>query len=167
MPWRHGSRNKTACSTAVGGVQVGWRARRGCESSPPDQAPLDRGDPPPRSTGRGRIGKDTMMLRSNLSLWAYTAPTAAYPLVLSDYGERIEALEFSTVAPGGFGDLACMLKLADARLPRPELGIFSLVCLRDGLFTCFGGEWADPALVLGETNGEYLLLSALGGGVAL
>ncbi len=109
------------------------------------------------------------MLRSNLALWAYTPPTAAYPLVLNEYGEHVEALEFSTVAPGGFGDLACVLKLPDARLPRPELGIFSLVCLRDGLFTCFGGEWADPALVLGatEAEGEYLLLSALGGGVAL
>src|SRR5262249_19252765 len=76
--------------------------------------------PPPRATGRGRqknprnlwdresVGKGATMLRSNLSLWAYTAPTAAYPLVLSDYGERIEALEFSTVAPGSFGDLACV-----------------------------------------------------------
>jgi hypothetical protein len=32
------------------------------------------------------------MLRSNLSHWAYTTPTAAYPLVLNDYGERVEAL---------------------------------------------------------------------------
>jgi hypothetical protein len=57
-------------------------------------------------------------------------------------------------------------KLADARLPRPELALFARVCLRDGLFTAFSGEWADPALALDGT-GEYVQLSALGGGVAL
>jgi hypothetical protein len=107
------------------------------------------------------------MLRSGLSLWAYTAPSSAYPLLVTEYGEEIEALEFTTVAPGGFGDLACALKLPDARLPRPELAIFSRVCLRDGLFTAFGGEWSDPALVLDAAAGEYVALSALGGGVGL
>ena len=107
------------------------------------------------------------MLRSALALYAYTPPNGPYPLLTAEYGEQIEALEFSTVAPGGFGDLTCLLKLPDARLPRPELGVFSRVCLRDGLFTCFGGEWADPALVLDGDAGEYVLLSALGGGVGL
>lgn len=108
------------------------------------------------------------MLRSGLALWAYTSPdSAAYPLLASEHGAAIEALEVTTVAPGGFGDLACVLRVPDARLPRPEFGLFSRVCLRDGLFTVFGGEWADPALVLDGAAGEYLLLSALGGGVAL
>ena len=107
------------------------------------------------------------MTRDTLALWAYTPPGAPYPLVATDYSARIEALEFTTVAPGGFGDLACILKLPDARLPRPELGLFSRVALRDGLFTCFSGEWSDPTLVLDSAHGEYMLLSALGGGVAL
>ena len=108
------------------------------------------------------------MLRSGLALWAYTAPTTtAYPLLVGEYGGQIEALEFTTVAPGGFGDLACILKLPDAWLPRPELALFSRVCLRDGPFIAFGGEWSDPALMLDGEVGEYLLLSALGGGVAL
>ena len=108
------------------------------------------------------------MLRGQLALWAYTAPTsAAYPLIMREYGAQVEALEFTTVAPGGFGDLSCVLKLPDARLPRPELAVFGRVCLRDGLFTVFGGEWSDPALVLEGAGGEYALLSALGGGVAL
>jgi hypothetical protein len=105
-----------------------------------------------------------MALRSGLALWAYTAPTtSAYPLVSHDYSEDIEGLEFSTVAPGGFGDLAAIVRLPDARLPRPELALFSRVCLKDGPFTCFGGEWTDPALTL---EGG-IALSALGGGVAL
>ena len=107
------------------------------------------------------------MSRNTLALYAYTPPSAAYPPLVSEYGEQIEALEFTTVAPGGFGDLTCALKLPDARLPRPELAIFSRVCLRDGLFTCFSGEWSDPALALDGVGGEYALLSALGGGVAL
>ncbi len=107
------------------------------------------------------------MLRSSLALWAYTPPSAAYPLLTAEYGEQIEALEFTTVAPGGFGDLTCLLKLPDARLPRPELNVFSRVCLRDGPFTVFGGEWSDPALVLDSTAGEHVLLSALGGGTSL
>jgi len=107
------------------------------------------------------------MLRGNLALWAYTSPSGASPLVVGEYGEQVEALEFTTVAPGGFGDLACVLKLPDARLPRPELALFSRVCLRDGPFTAFGGEWSDPALVLDGATGEHLLLAALGGGAAL
>jgi hypothetical protein len=107
------------------------------------------------------------MLRSGLALWAYTAPTNAYPLVVSEYSEQVEALEFTTVAPGGFGDLACVLKLPDARLPRPELQFFSRLCLRDGFSTCFGGEWSDPALMLDDASGEYVHLSALGGGAGL
>lgn len=107
------------------------------------------------------------MLRSSLALWAYTPPGAAYPLITGEYGEQIEALEVTTVAPGGFGDLTCLLKLPDARLPRPELQVFSRVCLRDGPFTVFSGEWSDPALVLDAAAGEHILLSALGGGTAL
>ncbi|MGH2515578.1 MAG: hypothetical protein ACRDHP_07970, partial [Ktedonobacterales bacterium] len=107
------------------------------------------------------------MLRSALALYAYTPPNGAGVPQVSEYGDQIEALEFTTVAPGGFGDLTCLLKLPDARLPRPELGIFSRVCLRDGLATCFGGEWSDPALVLDGSAGEYVLLSALGGGAGL
>ena len=107
------------------------------------------------------------MLRSGLALWAYTTPGGPVSAVVGEYGEQIEALEFTTVAPGGFGDLACVLKVPDARIPRPELALFSRVCLRDGFFTAFSGEWSDPALVLDGATGEYLLLSALGGGVAL
>lgn len=107
------------------------------------------------------------MRRDALSLWAYTPPGAPNPAVATDYGARIEALEFTTVAPGGFGDIACILKLPDARLPRPELGLFARVALRDGLFTCFAGEWSDPTLALDGARGEYVMLSALGGGSAL
>jgi hypothetical protein len=51
------------------------------------------------------------MTRDTLALWAYTAPGAPGPLVAAEYGARVEALEFTTVAPGGFGDLACILTL--------------------------------------------------------
>jgi hypothetical protein len=47
------------------------------------------------------------------------------------------------------------------------LGLFSRVVLREGLFTCFEGEIADPALVMSEADGEYMLVSALGAGLCL
>lgn len=75
---------------------------------------------------------------------------------------RVEALEFTTVAPGGFGDLACIIKLPDARLPRLELGLFSRVTLRDGVFTCFAGEWSNPTLVV--DGAPPIISDALGHG---
>ncbi len=107
------------------------------------------------------------MLRDTLVLYAYTPPSNLYPLIVGEYGAQVEELEFTTVAPGGFGDLACGLRLPDARIPRPELGLFGRVLLRDGAFTAFQGEWADPALVLDESGGEYLWLTALGAGACL
>jgi hypothetical protein len=108
------------------------------------------------------------MGRERLALWAYTAPTASAlgSPVARDYAAVIEELEFTTVAPGGFGDLSCVAKLADARIPRPELAPFARVCLRDGAYVAFAGDWSDPELTL-DATGEYLRLAALGGGVAL
>jgi hypothetical protein len=108
------------------------------------------------------------MGRERLALWAYTAPTASAlgSPVARDYAAVIEELEFTTVAPGGFGDLSCVAKLADARIPRPELAPFARGCLRDGAYVAFAGEWSDPELTL-DATGEYLRLAALGGGVAL
>jgi hypothetical protein len=106
--------------------------------------------------------------QSGLSLWAYTPPgSSLFPLMATDYGRDIEALEFSTVAPGGYGDLACIIRTADPRIPRPELGAFSKIALMDGPFACFLGEWSDPAHALDGPHGEYLHVLGLGGGVAL
>jgi hypothetical protein len=59
------------------------------------------------------------VLRSELALWAYTSSTTSdYPLIVAEYGDVVEALEFTTVAPGGFGNLACVIKLPNARLSR-------------------------------------------------
>jgi hypothetical protein len=108
-----------------------------------------------------------MPTRQSLALYAYTPPSSQYPLIVSELGEQVEELEFTTVAPGGFGDLTCGLWLADARIPRPELAIFSRAVLRDGPFTVFEGEWADAALILDSPRGEYLWLTALGAGACL
>jgi hypothetical protein len=105
-------------------------------------------------------------LAQGWALWAYNADGLITPQVV-DYGRDVQALEFSTVAPGGFGDLAAIIRTPDPRIPRPELQPFARVVLKDGPFTCFAGEWSDPAQVLDGPHGEYLHLSALGGGVAL
>lgn len=102
-----------------------------------------------------------------LALYAYTPPSARYPLIVSALGGQVEELEYTTVAPGGFGELVCGLRLAEPRIPRPELDLFGRVVLRDGLFTAFQGEWADPALVMDGARGDYLWLTALGAGACL
>jgi len=75
--------------------------------------------------GMGEEGE--AMGRERLALWAYTATTASAlgSPVARDYAAVIEELAFTTVAPGGFGDLSCVAKLADARIPRPELAPFA------------------------------------------
>lgn len=109
------------------------------------------------------------MPRLGLALYIYTAPgNAAYPLVVAQYADALESLAFSTVCPGGYGELTCVLKVRDARVPRPELGLFSRVALMDTSNTpLFLGEVTDPALGLDEANGEYIALTALGAGNAL
>ncbi|HEX9036964.1 MAG TPA: hypothetical protein VF808_08240 [Ktedonobacterales bacterium] len=105
--------------------------------------------------------------RPGMALWAYTPPSNQWPLIVSDWGRDVRALEFSTVAPGGFGDLACIVRTPEPRIPRPELAPFGKIALMDGPFACFLGEWSDPVQVMDGPHGEYLHLSALGGGVAL
>jgi hypothetical protein len=108
-----------------------------------------------------------MALRSGLSLWAYTSPsTSAYPLITREYAEELEELHFTTLAPGGYGQLMATLRLPNARIPRPELSLFSLVAVADGDVAIWLGEITDPEQTL-DTSGEYVRITALGLGNGL
>lgn len=109
-----------------------------------------------------------MALRSGLSIWAYTSPLAiaTQPLVVREYAEAIENLRFSSVIPGGFGQLTAQLKVKDARIPRPELGIFSRLALMDGLDPVWLGEISMSQPSLAEDS-ENLQITALGLGASL
>lgn len=99
-----------------------------------------------------------MSIRDQLSLYAYNLGTTS----LSEYGSRVEALTFTTVASGGFGHLSCKLKVPDLRVVPPQLRLFARVALMDGPFACFQGRWDQPALKLDATDGEHYELTAQG-----
>lgn len=102
-----------------------------------------------------------MALTSGLSLVAYTTVT---PGAIGYYGDAIAELTFTTVAPGGFGDLHCQLKVPNARLIPPELRPFAYVALVGGNFTAFQGRWDEPGIELSDnsSDGELMPLAALG-----
>src|SRR5215472_2119282 len=106
-----------------------------------------------------------MPLRSGLEVWCYTAPGQSYyNPVRKNYGKIAESLRFSSVQPGGFGQLSCRLPASVARIPRPELALFSRVAvmaptsnpsLGGGRPTCVWlGEITQPELSM-DQSGEY------------
>ena len=109
-----------------------------------------------------------MALRSGLTLWCYTAPTATatQPLTVVPYQNNVQALRFTTVNPGGYGEFSFDVYVPDARIPRPELQIFSRVVIRDGLQTIFIGEITDPPVGI-EPGREYIRVQGLGLGNCL
>ena len=109
-----------------------------------------------------------MALRSGLSMWCYTPPsaTATQPLVVREYAEPLDSLRFSSVMPGGWGQLTAKLKVTDARIPRPELGLFSRIVLVDGPTILWMGEISESKPGMNTTE-EYILVTALGLGAML
>lgn len=109
-----------------------------------------------------------MALRSSLTLYCYTLPAGnATPPVVAQYADEIEALQVTSVSPGGCGVLQAKLRLRDARLPRPELAPFARVALMDAGVCRFIGEIGESEYGLSDTDGEYVNLSCLGLGSTL
>jgi hypothetical protein len=104
-----------------------------------------------------------MALRSKIALYCYS-PIA--PLSAVEYAEELENLNFSTVSPGGFGQLSADIKFNDTRLPRPELALFSRVAVMDGKNCLFLGEITDPDLQYDDQT-DQVTITALGIGNSL
>ena len=112
------------------------------------------------------------MLKSGLSLWCYQLGTSALAQVGPiDYGRQVERLSFTTTAPGGYGTLEAVLKIPNARLPRPEFSLMAHVALmghgENGVRPLFLGEQMQPEIGYSQQDGEYIKISALGVGNAL
>lgn len=116
------------------------------------------------------------MLKSGLSIWCYTAPGQSYyPPNIADYSRFVESLKFTTLQPGGFGQLTCKINVANARIPRYELALFShiVVVAPSGYQTSSNkpmaiwiGEMTQPELS-GDERGDYINIQALGIGNCL
>lgn len=101
-------------------------------------------------------------------MYCYTAPTNTNYLqpIVREYSAQIEALRVTTVNPGGYGQMSCLLKVPDPRQPRPELAMFSRVVLTDGGGWWWIGEISDPRIGM-RNDSEYLQIGALGLGSTL
>lgn len=107
------------------------------------------------------------LLNPDLALWLYPAPIGSnIPTKAISYTDIAEGLSFTTVAPGGFGELSFQAKLKNARLWRQELQLFSRVALVSRHGSWFLGEITDPELSMTNSE-EYINISALGVGNCL
>jgi hypothetical protein len=101
-----------------------------------------------------------------LNLTAYSINTGGSP-DFGEYGPQISQLSFSTIAPGGCGDLTVRLNLPNPRLYRPHLRMFANIALWQGKQPLFVGRWDEPGYVVSANDGEYLQLTAMGAGQTL
>lgn len=107
------------------------------------------------------------MLKSGLRLYCYTGAPIYSPVIVTEYSRYVDQLEFTSVAPGGFGELTARLRIKRSRVPRPELGMFARCALMAGRTCLFLGELTDPAISASQSDGEYVQIDALGLGNAL
>lgn len=109
-----------------------------------------------------------MGLRSRLSVYCCVAPTSGFyaPSVL-EIGDYVSNLSFSSAAPGGYASISATLSLHDARIPRPEFALFSLINVFSGSKPVWLGEITDPTMGMDANLGEYVRISGLGLGNAL
>lgn len=103
-----------------------------------------------------------------LALYAYNLATGAS----TDYSTRVSDLTISTVAPGGFGDLACTIDGIDPREVPQELTVFCNVAVMDPntpntpTGAVFLGRWDEPGLALNDQQAG-LVLHAMGAATCL
>lgn len=102
------------------------------------------------------------MPRDTLAIWCYVRGSTGV-----EYGVRLDELNFTTVCPGGFGQLTCKLRGRDVRYVPPELQIFSQVAVMDGLTPVWLGRWHEPGIAMNDTDGEFRPLTAMGAGACL
>ncbi len=99
-----------------------------------------------------------------LALYPYLkgATTPVY-----DHYGLVEDLQFSTIAPGGFGDLKVHLKVPESRIQQPEYQMFANVALMEGPYAAFLGRWDEPAFLLDQNDGSVWELTAMGPSTSL
>lgn len=108
-----------------------------------------------------------MPLSQGLSLWLYPAALLTTPPTgLRDYRSVTQSLEFTTVAPGGFGTLSATFALSAKHLSRPELQLFARLALRSRGNTIFLGELTEIT-VIGQGQDQAVQITALGVGNCL
>lgn len=100
------------------------------------------------------------MALKTLSITAYNLTTGAS----QEISALVEELRFTTIAPGGYGDLTAKLRISNARLQaqQSQFALFANVAVMDGPFPVYLGRWDEPAIVLDSSEGDELQLTALG-----
>ena len=101
-------------------------------------------------------------MRNTFSLYIYNTAGSVTNTSLFNYGPLLEEVKFSTIAPGGFGDMTCKLRVHRSRIIPPEIKIFSHVALLDGFNRVFLGRLDEPNTGIDKAEGDIITLTALG-----
>jgi hypothetical protein len=108
-----------------------------------------------------------MALRSGLGIYLYTAYTPSLPLFVGEYTQQIDSLSFTTLSPGGYGQMSARLNVSFMARWRQEFALFSRVAIVEPSGAAVWlGEIANPTYGM-DTNGEYVSIAGLGIGNAL
>jgi hypothetical protein len=119
-----------------------------------------------------------VVLKSGLSLYCHQVTSGGVTGAVREYGQEIQNLNYTTVSPGGSGQLTAMLHVSDARLPRPELSLFAIVAVFAPMLPMVStayqqtqcvwiGEITDLDIGFTASDGEYISITALGAGNGL
>lgn len=108
-----------------------------------------------------------MALRSGLGIVIYTAYTTSRPLIVGEYTRQLDSLSFTTLSPGGFGQMSARLNLNGLDRWHPEFGLFSRIAVVESSGApVWLGEMVDPVYGM-DQNGAYVNVAGLGAGNAL
>lgn len=117
-------------------------------------------------------------MQSGLSIRCHQVNTGGVTGAVREYGRELENLTFTTLSPGGSGQLTARLKVSDARLPRPELSLFAIIAVFAPMLPVTAtayqqtqclwiGEITDVDIGFSQADGEYITITALGVGNGL
>jgi hypothetical protein len=100
-----------------------------------------------------------MPIHRRLALYTYNLDTGS----ATERSATADNLEIATTQPGGYSELACTIRVPNARIIPSDLNLFARIVVMDGPFCVFSGRLDEPALALTDQDGDVYQLHAMGG----
>lgn len=100
---------------------------------------------------------------AKLSLYIYNPTSGSY----TNYGERMIGPSFGSIAPGGYKEFTCKIRVPSTSAVPPELATFSKVVVTGLGQVVWMGRIDEPALAFDSGDGPYFSIHAMGPADAL